>query len=196
MKSIEFAPQIDLPLIAVILLGFVLSFHFGNEKTDPDSTIDLRARLPKAYFRLFALFGVVMLICWFANLGFYVLLLILLGTGLVGTIVCGDENAMVFFLHLVFGSIREWCLGFPNLILDPESHRTVATPKLIEHPELVGREAITTSQLRPAGEVEIDGREISAVSENGRVIAHGAPVTIVGEQNGSLCVRPIEGPAD
>ncbi len=189
MEALKFAPHIDLPLVAIVVIGFVLSFHFGGEQSDSDSMVDLGPRLPRAYFRLFLLFGILLLICWLANLGVYVLLLVLLATGVIGIILCGDEAALGLIMYLSFGMVREWCLGFPNLVLDPNSHQTVETPKLLQHAELVGCHAITTSPLRPSGEVKIDDKEFSAVSENGKLIESGVAVTIVGERNGQLCVR-------
>ncbi len=56
--------------------------------------------------------------------------------------------------------------------------------------ELVGQVGITTCEMLPAGEIEIDGRRWDATSRAG-LIAIGTPVKVVDEEMGQLYVVPV-----
>ncbi|MGE0354771.1 MAG: nodulation protein NfeD, partial [Gemmatimonadales bacterium] len=57
-------------------------------------------------------------------------------------------------------------------------------------PELVGREAVTVTALRPAGTVDIDGERIDAVTE-GDYVAAGQTVRILRAEGYRHVVRPV-----
>jgi membrane-bound serine protease (ClpP class) len=61
---------------------------------------------------------------------------------------------------------------------------------------LVGRRVKALSDLRPIGQVEIDGDAVSASSEHGEFIAGGATVEIVAMRFGEAIVRPAASPAE
>ena len=45
--------------------------------------------------------------------------------------------------------------------------------------------------LRPQGEIEIDGKYLSTISESGKVIETGIAVRVTGTRNGKITVREI-----
>lgn len=59
--------------------------------------------------------------------------------------------------------------------------------------ELVGRQGRSTSDLLPWGTVEIDGRELPAMSESGPIIA-AMLIDVIGVQAGGLVVRQAVSP--
>lgn len=59
-------------------------------------------------------------------------------------------------------------------------------------PELVGREAVTSTALRPSGKVVIDGRHYEAAGDNAAFIDKGVQVTVVRDEGGVLYCRVKE----
>ena len=58
------------------------------------------------------------------------------------------------------------------------------------HEELIGREGIVLTELRPSGSVLLDGRPIDVVSE-GAYIEKGQKVTVVATNGSRVVVRPV-----
>ena len=67
-------------------------------------------------------------------------------------------------------------------VSDQEGFQACAYPK-----ELVGKSAVATSDLKPSGYIEIDGRAYSALSQLG-YIDKGTPVRVLGGQGSHLIV--------
>ena len=44
--------------------------------------------------------------------------------------------------------------------------------------------------MRPTGEIEIDGKELTAISEDGKVIEAGTKVLVTSTRMGRIRVRP------
>ena len=61
---------------------------------------------------------------------------------------------------------------------------------------LTGRPGRTLTALRPGGQVDVEDREYSAVSEHGEFLEPGTPVTVCGSRFGELVVRPVLGPLE
>jgi membrane-bound ClpP family serine protease len=68
-----------------------------------------------------------------------------------------------------------------------ESERRAAAP---DRADLVGATGIATSQLRPAGTVEIDGRPVSVVAAAG-MIERGTKVRVVRVSGNRVLVEPV-----
>ena len=86
--------------------------------------------------------------------------------------------------------IREWAFGFPQLILHPPQNndtKMVSMPKS----EYDGQIAITISPLRPCGEIRINDKKISAISDDGRLIDKDEEVVVVGKRNGQVSVKMV-----
>lgn len=58
--------------------------------------------------------------------------------------------------------------------------------------QLVGKQAITTTALRPAGKVAIEDKTYEAAGENGLFIERAVKVTVIHEEGGVLYCRTIE----
>ena len=84
--------------------------------------------------------------------------------------------------------LREWCFGFPNLILAPKLEPPIE--KVDSNSELIGCQGTVVSQMRPTGEIEIDGKELTAISEDGKVIEAGTKVLVTSTRMGRIRVRP------
>ena len=56
--------------------------------------------------------------------------------------------------------------------------------------KLIGRRAITRTDLRPSGFVTLDDNDVSAVSEHGEHLVAGTTIEIVGMRFGEAIVRP------
>jgi len=59
--------------------------------------------------------------------------------------------------------------------------------------ELIGRRALCRTELRPTGFIDCAGRELSAITEHGEMLAAGSSVEIVGMRFGEAVVRPAPG---
>lgn len=100
----------------------------------------------------------------------------------------------------IYWGIKIWensALG-KKLILDTEVDATIPGEAAGEDGagdsirELIGREGLTDSQLRPVGFVQIDGRRMDAIAE-GDLIESGERVKVVDAYDNQLKVRPITG---
>ena len=188
IKFIAFCPGIDIALSVVSAFGFLLNYHYWVKANanDPDSVIDLKSRLPRANVRIVLFWAVTLLVCWVTNLAVWSIFVCMFVVGMGFALGNGRISGHLFFLG-VAAMLREWCFGFPNLILDPK----LAPPieKVVSNNELIGRQGTVVSQLRPTGEIEIDGKELTAISEDGKIIEAEAEVSVTSIRNGRICVR-------
>ena len=108
--------------------------------------------------------------------------------GIVAAILSGDRFASSMVFTLTAGLIREWSFGFPQLILQPPvDSQGTATPR--ERHPLIGVSGVAISPLRPTGDVRIEGKKLTALSENGQIIEMNSPIIVTGCRNGRLLVR-------
>ena len=75
----------------------------------------------------------------------------------------------------------------PLILKDQEDAATKASPE-----KWLNRKGVTTTPLRPAGTVEIDGHRLSAAS-TGAFLAKGTAVTVIGREGGQILVQPVSG---
>jgi membrane-bound serine protease (ClpP class) len=75
---------------------------------------------------------------------------------------------------------------------DAEDSRSSGLPGWRDYQQYVGKEAQTTSMLRPSGTIRIDGRRVDAVTEGG-LIPPGTKVKVLRGEDMALVVRPLEG---
>jgi membrane protein implicated in regulation of membrane protease activity len=187
-----FAPWIDLPLSVITLFAFLLHFNSWAHSKPADVTVDLKARLPKARFRVVSLVLASVLLCWCVNLSVWSLYALLVVFGLAISLVLssGNGEGSGLLVLLVAYAIREWAFGFPHLVLHPPSESSMEGIQTNE--DLIGESGIVESPLRPFGDATIAGRTISVVSENGQLVEAGTTVVVCGTQNGKVLVRPSD----
>ena len=187
MNSIAFLPIIDFPLIGVLLAGFMVNSWLWA-KSENETGVDLLSRLPGALIRIFLFFLGLLLFCWFFNIGVWAVAAALIVAGVVVTIFAGGHN---FAPEMIFVAtaemLREWAFGFPNLILSAPT-RSPARPSQESH-ELVGTLGMTTSELRPIGEIKINSNEHTAISDSGTFIEAGTEVVVVAVKDGRARVK-------
>lgn len=190
MIRLPFVAGLDVPLAIVTWGLFVLNFHFYS-KTNPESGhIDLRARLPQAYFRITAFFVVVLGVCWAASFGFWVLYVALWVLGMVLGLIGGNQISFGELMVVgTAGMLREWSFGFPNLILSPPTRSGESEAKQARLDQYVGMTATTESALKPTGKIWVDECSLSAISMDGDFIAPGVEVAILEIRNGNALVR-------
>lgn len=79
---------------------------------------------------------------------------------------------------------------FGTIALNTEMHKEEGyLSQNVEWHQLVGKEGITVTILRPAGKIEIDGTQYDAVAKRG-VIERDTPIKVVGFENSQLVVIP------
>lgn len=126
--------------------------------------------------------------CYFIDVAFYVpiviflfLILLVFGGDIFG--ILGLPAIAVAYM------LKEYVLGFPDLILDPPSPLETDNELQASLAKHIGQVAITTSSLKPIGEIELNDVRLTAASESGVFIDPGTDVVIVGVKNGKLVVR-------
>lgn len=60
-----------------------------------------------------------------------------------------------------------------------------------EQMTMIGQNGMTTTDLRPSGKIEVDGKRYDAVADNAAFIAKGSLITIVRYETGQIYVRTI-----
>ena len=78
---------------------------------------------------------------------------------------------------------------FAGLFLKQQTHRAEGYISAPQRDELIGRDGVALTDLRPAGVAEVDGERIDVVSEGDFVMA-GATVTVVHAEGYRHVVRP------
>jgi membrane-bound ClpP family serine protease len=192
LDKIQFAPAIDVPLTLLVLAGFLLHIRSWAQRKDIDTTVDLKARLPRARFRLILLFVAFLVFCWVCNIAVWSLFAFLFAAGVVVALLFGgDIDGAGMFLFVAAFAIREWAFGFPQLVLHPPSQIRVTThetPPSDDNP-LIGKSGIVASALRPCGEIECDGSVWPAKADDGKLIDAGTKIVVTGLQNRIFLVR-------
>ena len=192
MNSIAFIPIVDLPLVAFATIAFVLNFRYWCFSANEDLQPYLKHRLFRATLRVFGFFAVLLLLCWLLDFPVWVLFALTVVVGLPHAIIGGNPNGFGLGLSLACGLLREWCFDFPQLVLRPEPDST-HSEQIEKTEQLIGRVGTTTSILRPAGLVMIDGDEFPAASEGGVWIESEREVKVVAAKNGTVYVEDIQG---
>ena len=193
MNSFSFTPLYDLPLLIVVAALLVWHFHYWSHNTELDSNADLVGRFPLACAKAVSLLVIACVICWAANFPFWGIFAILLAFGIALSIALGGQTdgSLIGLLGSAI-MLREWAFGFPQLILDPKKRTDASSQLAPENNALVGKKGIALSPLRPMGDIDIDGKVLSATSDNGQLIDAGTSVTVIRFKNGQPRVTPTE----
>lgn len=126
--------------------------------------------------------------CYFVDFAFWGTATFIIALFVVGSLVGGEPGGVIagpVVLAALF--VREFVLGFPDLILHPESANNTDPADVVIDP-LVGKQAITVSALRPFGSIELEGRVLQAVTDSGDFIDSGTTVCIRSSRNGVYSV--------
>lgn len=192
MDKIAFTPFIDVPLTAIVVVGFILHFKRWSLRRDIETSVDISARLPAARLRVILLFVSILVLCWWIDLAVWSIFALLFGLGLVFAVVFGggvDGGAIGLFAAAFI--VREWAFGFPQLILQPQQREV----KNLDHhdgkQELTGKTGVAIGSIRPTGEVLIEGIKYSVASFDGGWIDAGTKVEVRTYRNGMPCVAPL-----
>ena len=120
---------------------------------------------------------------------------------IVATVICGLHHSLTTTLALfcgevVFGGLAGWLSikYFPQtkfgqrMILHETLHAAHTAPGA--KTELVGREGVAQTVLRPAGIGQIDGKRLDVVAESD-MIERGSPIKVVAVDGSRIVVRKI-----
>lgn len=187
----SFSPWIDLPL-ALLIYAVVLASVFYWVHGDKQQIIEKTPKTTRGItFRLGLVISCLFVGCYATNIAFWfvgvIAVLLVLAVG------AGDVLGILVLPFLGLGYLlKEFVLGFPELLLSPPDDRFVEVSSTGRFAEFLERLAITTGPCLPQGEIEIDEGRFPAISDSGMMIDSGKPVRVTGERNGSLLVRAIE----
>lgn len=185
----SFSPVRDIILTLILLAGFLLYYRNWIPSGSLESGVDLKPRLQQACVRTSLFFMSVLAVCWFSNVSVFLPIAILFVLGIVVSIGSTMTEGYGLGGGFVFGAaamiLREWSFGFPNLILSPRERK--AKPR--KPHEMAGSIGVTTSDLRPAGYVRMNDKEVPAVSANGKQIDSGTEIVVTDFKNGKVHVR-------
>ena len=190
MQALSFFPTVDLPLVALTTCGFILNFRLWAESATDELGPYLRSRLLGAILRVIGFFTLVLVLCWYFNVAVWGLFAIVFCIALAAMILSGDAYGLDLAMVLSGGILREWCFGFPQLILRPQPDNSRSSALELRN-KLIGNTGTTTSPLRPAGNVSIDGNEFAAASDDGTLIDAGQKIIVVGTKNGAILVKTL-----
>lgn len=188
----NFTPWLDIPLAIALyiaaLSGFLVWVHKSAQSSVPRTT----ATRNRLLFRLGLVFLLLTLVCYVLDFAFWLLVCIVLFFVIA---LCLESTLGLFGIPVLALAVfvREYVLGFPELVLRP------ANPEHDEHDELehldqlIGYCGTTTTPLRPQGDVEIDGKRYSAESATGELIDKDTKITVISVRRHLLLVTPKDG---
>ena len=186
MNFISFSPTIDLTLTLVVLTGFILNFVHWSKSKSKNGANSLQPKLGMAIVRVVFLFAIILFLCWFADIAVWSILAFFAMVGIIVAVCSGDNLGLELSIALTAGLVREWCFGFPQLILEPPVTDRVHQN---QKDDLIGAVCTVASPLKPSGDVMINEEICAAVSENGTFIDLETTVVVTAFRNGRLYVR-------
>lgn len=170
----------------VTLLKILYWMYYSQQETVERSATTTR----RVVFRLLILFVALGFIVWVTDVGLLFVVIIasfiVLSTFVGDLVAVGGLPAVGLFLL-----IKDFVLGFPELVLAPE-RRNSSTDEPIVPQKMLGQKGQLTTNARPQGSIEIDGETWPAASESGVMLERGLYVKVVGVRNGTLMVAEIE----
>jgi membrane-bound ClpP family serine protease len=187
----SFTPLIDIPLAVLLYAATLSGVLYWVHRTGQQSVKKTRQTTRRVVSRLALLTACLLLVCYLVDFAFWIAALVAIV--LVLATLAGQLSALGLPLVVLTHLIKEYIMGFPELILDPPEPSKDSTADHDRLPALVGRSAIAAVELRPQGEIEIDGMRLSAASHCGKMIAAGMSLRVTGYRNGSLLVRESDG---
>ncbi|MCX7703780.1 MAG: hypothetical protein N2234_06750 [Planctomycetota bacterium] len=98
--------------------------------------------------------------------------------------------AVPFVVWRILKILPKTSIGKAILLEGPSSHEEVATQPEIELRKLAGKQGTATSQLRPAGIAEIEGKRYQVISE-GMIIDEGTKIEVIDVSGNRIMVRAV-----
>ncbi len=184
----HFHPWLDLPIAVAMTMGMLLHIQQWIKRPEPEVTVDLRQRLPRARWRILGFFVALCLIGWLANLAVWAIVGFVFLCSFIVTILLTPEQGVSFAGSYVY-LLREWAFGFPLFILHTGKESTGPSTSQQRLAHVLGRTGVVVSPLRPCGDVEINDQLYQATSEDGLFVDTGTRVLISGTRNGQLLTR-------
>jgi len=182
----RFTPIIDLPVLMFAFIATLAGTLYWVFQTEQDGVPKTGDAASRAAFRLSIVAGLMGVFCYLTGIAFWFVLIIT--AFLMLGVLAGDMLGIAGLPLVALGYlVKEYVLGFPELILSPKLGDT-NVGQTQEFHEMVGRNAITTAPLRPQGDIVIDGQFFPASSDSGTLIDPGVAVFVVGSRNGNLLV--------
>lgn len=179
--SFQFQPLLDIPLALLTLAGTWVYFNRWAKSKQREFTLDLVAQLPKARIRVALLVILTLLLCWYFNFGFWIVLGAIPSSMLLSIIAnLGTPTAAVPW------AIREVAFGYPHLVLHGKSIES-DTDRSMQL--ALGTTVKTYSPLRPSGQIIVDDQLLAACSYDGTYIDGQVLVQVVDFRNGTYQVR-------
>ena len=93
-------------------------------------------------------------------------------------------------VYLSYRSIMKGRLSRSSLVLQ-DTEAPAETPARETLQAFIGREGVAVTPLRPAGQVDLDGKRVNAAS-GGEFLVKGARVRVTGAEGDHVVVRPAE----
>lgn len=171
----------------VVLVGMLHWVH----RTDQVSVRKTPETTRRIWSRLAIVAGCLLLGCYFLDVAFWIVAV--LACVMVLLAMTGELLGIVGLPLIALGYvIKEFVMGFPELVLEPAEQHPTRPGLDHKHAEFIGRCGVVVSPMRPSGEIEVDGVLLQAKSE-GKMIDKGTTVRVTRLQGGTLVVRESSG---
>jgi membrane-bound ClpP family serine protease len=142
--------------------------------------------------RLALLFAALLWICWIVGMASVLAIALIAAFVALGVFLDLPVSGVVGFA-LVY-VVQQFVLGFParhEWMLSPSNDPTKQDAHLGLGSELIGAKGITTSPLRPIGDVKIEGRIYRAKTTDGQMLDANRTIVVSFVQQGTLVVKTI-----
>lgn len=187
----HFSSIVDIPLaISIYVLSvFGTAIWMRREKLVNDRLSNVTE--VRVASRILIVLLSILVPCYLIDFAFWGAATFIIALFIFGSLVGGEPGGVIagpVVIAALF--VREFVLGFPDLILHPETANN-ADPAVVLIDPLIGQHAITVLALRPFGSIEVEGRVLQAVSDSGDFIDADTTVCIRSSRNGIFSVEMI-----
>ena len=187
-RTPSFSPGIDVPVALVCYVASLAGTLLWVRRSDQQNVEATFETTRRVCIRLAILVLSLFAATYLVDVAFWVVVVVLPLLSLV--VVVGDSLGILGLATMgVAYLLKEYVLGFPELILAPPKPIDEANTEGDHSVAFVGRSTITVSPLRPIGEIELDGVQMAARSDCGDYIPRDAKIVVIGSQSGTLIVR-------
>jgi membrane-bound ClpP family serine protease len=196
MNLPQFLPSVDVPLaVAVYTLSvFATVVWLRRSSSRKDRLIKVTESQIAA--RILVVVLSLLIPCYLIDFAFWGVFALIAALFTFGLLLGGEPGGILagpVMLAALF--VREFVLGFPDLVLHPEAVCPSGKPESLIDP-LVGQRAVTVSALRPSGTILHEGRILQAASEAGTFIDPDVTVSIRHFRNGICWVEIADESSD
>jgi membrane-bound ClpP family serine protease len=189
----HFSSLVDVPLAISIYVLSVFGTVIWLRRAKPANDRLTKVTEVRVATRILIVLLSILVPCYLIDFAFWGAATFVVALLIFGSFVGGEPGGVIagpVVIAALF--VREYVLGFPDLILHPEAAHETAPQEVLIDP-LVGQQAITVSVLRPFGSIEFEGRVLQAVSDTGDFVDSNTTVFIRSSRNGVYSVEVISG---